>query len=58
MSLLGNPSVIFLDEPTSGLDPQSRITMWRIIKDLARSGITGWLFITGILLLFTLAMTL
>lgn len=40
MSLLGNPSVIFLDEPTAGLDPQSRRAMWKIIKDLAKSGIT------------------
>jgi ABC-2 type transport system ATP-binding protein len=43
MSLLGNPSVMFLDEPTSGLDPQSRLTMWQIIKDLANSGITVFL---------------
>jgi ABC-2 type transport system ATP-binding protein len=43
MSLLGAPSVVFLDEPTTGLDPQSRITMWKIIKDLARSGITVFL---------------
>lgn len=43
MSLLGNPSIIFLDEPTTGLDPQSRITMWKIIKDLAKSGITVFL---------------
>jgi ABC-2 type transport system ATP-binding protein len=43
MSLLGTPSVVFLDEPTSGLDPQSRMTMWKIIKDLARSGITVFL---------------
>jgi len=43
MSLLGTPSVVFLDEPTTGLDPQSRITMWKIIKDLARSGITVFL---------------
>ncbi len=43
MGLLGNPSVVFLDEPTTGLDPQSRITMWKIIKDLAHSGITVFL---------------
>lgn len=43
MGLLGSPSVVFLDEPTTGLDPQSRITMWRIIKDLAHSGITVFL---------------
>lgn len=43
MGLLGTPSVVFLDEPTTGLDPQSRITMWKIIKDLAHSGITVFL---------------
>jgi ABC-2 type transport system ATP-binding protein len=43
MSLLGRPSVIFLDEPTSGLDPQSRNTMWEIIRGLADSGITVFL---------------
>ncbi len=43
MSLLGNPRVMFLDEPTSGLDPQSRLTTWQIIKDLAASDITVFL---------------
>jgi len=43
MSLLGTPSVIFLDEPTNGLDPQSRMVMWKIIKELARTGTTVFL---------------
>jgi ABC-2 type transport system ATP-binding protein len=43
MSLIGNPSILFLDEPTSGLDPQSRLAMWKIIKDLVHSGITVFL---------------
>lgn len=43
MSLIGNPPVIFLDEPTTGLDPQSRSAMWKIIKDLSRSGVTVFL---------------
>ncbi len=43
MSLLGSPKVMFLDEPTSGLDPQSRLTTWQIISDLAASGITVFL---------------
>ncbi len=43
MSLLGSPSVIFLDEPTTGLDPQSRLAMWKIIKNLKDSGITVFL---------------
>lgn len=43
MSLMGSPSILFLDEPTAGLDPQSRIAMWKIIKDLARTGTTVFL---------------
>lgn len=40
MSIMGEPSIIFLDEPTTGLDPQSRINLWKVVKDLANSGIT------------------
>ncbi|MBC1331821.1 ATP-binding cassette domain-containing protein [Listeria booriae] len=43
MSLVGTPSVIFLDEPTTGLDPQSRMAMWKIIRELADSGTTVFL---------------
>lgn len=43
MSLIGNPSIIFLDEPTTGLDPQSRKTMWQMIKELSDSGVTIFL---------------
>ena len=43
MSISGNPSVIFLDEPTTGLDPQSRASMWQIVKSLADSGTTVFL---------------
>jgi ABC-2 type transport system ATP-binding protein len=43
MSLIGNPSIIFLDEPTTGLDPQGRLAMWKIIKNLAITGITVFL---------------
>ena len=39
-SLVASPEVIFLDEPTTGLDPRSRQAMWRLIADLARSGVT------------------
>jgi ABC-2 type transport system ATP-binding protein len=42
-SLVGQPSVIFLDEPSTGLDPHSRLTMWRVIEDLAASGVTIFL---------------
>ncbi|EUJ23657.1 ABC transporter [Listeria grandensis FSL F6-0971] len=43
MSLVGNPEVIFLDEPTTGLDPQSRLAMWKIIRELASNGTTVFL---------------
>lgn len=38
MSLIAAPPIIFLDEPTTGLDPRSRMTMWKIIKQLADGG--------------------
>ncbi|HEX2910065.1 MAG TPA: ATP-binding cassette domain-containing protein [Chloroflexia bacterium] len=43
MSLVGNPQLIFLDEPTTGLDPEGRIEVWKIIKELADSGVTVFL---------------
>ena len=43
MSLLGDPQIIFLDEPTTGLDPQSRLNLWKTIKDLKNNGTTIFL---------------
>ena len=40
MSLIGRPPVLFLDEPTTGLDPQSRLEVWRTVRDLADRGTT------------------
>ncbi len=40
MSLVGEPAVLFLDEPTTGLDPQSRLEVWRTVRDLAGGGTT------------------
>ncbi len=40
MSLIAAPPIIFLDEPTTGLDPRSRLALWALIKDLAKSGTT------------------
>lgn len=40
MSLIAGPPIIFLDEPTTGLDPRSRMAMWDMIKQLAKSGTT------------------
>src|SRR5260370_27346029 len=40
MTLMGRPRLIFLDEPTTGLDPRSRQTMWQLIRELVRDGVT------------------
>ena len=40
MSLVGDPPVLFLDEPTTGLDPQSRIGVWKTVRELAGQGTT------------------
>ena len=40
MSLIGTPAVLFLDEPTTGLDPQSRIEVWKTVRELAGQGTT------------------
>lgn len=39
-ALLHGPSVLFLDEPTAGLDPQTRLTLWGILRDLHSQGQT------------------
>ena len=39
-SLVNRPPVLFLDEPTTGLDPQSRLALWKIIRDLVARGTT------------------
>jgi ABC-2 type transport system ATP-binding protein len=39
-SLIVTPGVLFLDEPTTGLDPTARQRVWRMIRHLARSGVT------------------
>ena len=43
MTLVSDPRIIFLDEPTTGLDPRSRRTMWQIVEDLTRGGVTIFL---------------
>jgi len=40
MSLVGDPRVLFLDEPTTGLDPQSRLEVWKLVRELAGHGTT------------------
>jgi ABC-2 type transport system ATP-binding protein len=39
-SLIVTPGVLFLDEPTTGLDPTARQRVWRMIRQLAQSGVT------------------
>ena len=39
-SLVVTPGVLFLDEPTTGLDPNARHAVWRMIRELAESGVT------------------
>jgi ABC-2 type transport system ATP-binding protein len=43
MTLVGEPRIIFLDEPTTGLDPRGRRTVWGIVRDLVREGVTIFL---------------
>lgn len=43
-ALLHRPKIIFLDEPTSGVDPATRRRFWKLIKDIAKGGVT--IFIT------------
>ena len=39
-AILHEPRIVFLDEPTGGVDPLSRRRFWRLIENLARSGVT------------------
>jgi len=39
-ALLHEPEIVFLDEPTGAVDPISRRRFWRLIDDLADSGVT------------------
>ena len=39
-TLLGSPKVLLLDEPGVGVDPISRRELWKMVRDLARGGMT------------------
>jgi ABC-2 type transport system ATP-binding protein len=38
-AVLHEPPIVFLDEPTGGVDPLSRRRFWRLIDELARTGV-------------------
>ncbi len=37
-SLLHEPKLVIMDEPTVGVDPQSRVDIWKIIRNLKEKG--------------------
>ncbi|MHB8467951.1 MAG: ATP-binding cassette domain-containing protein [Acidimicrobiales bacterium] len=39
-SIFHRPAVLFMDEPTAGLDPQSRLSLWDILRELNGEGQT------------------
>jgi len=43
LALINDPEVVFLDELTTGLDPQSRRTIWELVRDIRRRGKTVFL---------------
>lgn len=40
MALTSEPEVAFLDEPSIGLDPLGRRTVWRLVRNLTKRGVT------------------
>jgi ABC-2 type transport system ATP-binding protein len=43
LALINDPEVVFLDELTTGLDPQSRRTIWDLVRDIRLRGKTVFL---------------
>jgi len=39
-SLVHEPKILILDEPTVGLDPDSRMSLWNVIRMIHREGVT------------------
>jgi ABC-2 type transport system ATP-binding protein len=39
-TLLGTPKILLLDEPGVGVDPISRRELWRMVRELAKGGMT------------------
>lgn len=43
-AILGKPEILILDEPTTGLDPQTRTTIWKLIRNMQiQQGMTVFL---------------
>lgn len=40
LAIWGRPDLIVLDEPTTGLDPESRATLWALVRELRDAGTT------------------
>ncbi|MGQ7298100.1 ABC transporter ATP-binding protein [Quadrisphaera sp. KR29] len=40
LAVWGAPELIVLDEPTTGLDPESRATLWSLVRELRDGGTT------------------
>jgi ABC-2 type transport system ATP-binding protein len=43
LALVNRPEIIFLDEPTSGVDVKTRHSLWELICDLKKRGLTVFL---------------
>jgi ABC-2 type transport system ATP-binding protein len=43
LALINDPDVVFLDELTTGLDPQSRRTIWELVRGIRDRGKTVFL---------------
>ncbi|MGB8021637.1 MAG: ABC transporter ATP-binding protein [Candidatus Nanopelagicales bacterium] len=39
-ALVGRPELVFLDEPTTGLDPESRVSVWALLRQLRDAGVS------------------
>lgn len=40
LAVWGRPELVVLDEPTAGLDPESRATLWTLVRELRDGGST------------------
>jgi ABC-2 type transport system ATP-binding protein len=40
MALVTDPELLFLDEPTIGLDPLGRRTVWSLVREMTKKGVT------------------